>query len=103
MPDPYLTLGVQPDAGDDAVEQAYRDAIKRCPPDRDPAAFQAVRSAYERLRTRRDRVAYELFDTEPPAPLDLLRRALTGPHGAAERGARRPDPGLFAALLRGED
>lgn len=107
MPDPFLTLGVASDADDAAVEQAYRDAIKRCPPERDPAAFQAVREAYERLRTRRDRVAYALFDSEPPAPLDVLRRALTKPAAAAERGIRRPDPdrlaGLFAALLRGED
>lgn len=103
MPDPYLTLGIEPGADDAAVEQAYRDAIKRCPPDRDPAAFQAVRAAYEQLRTRRDRVAHELFETEPPAPLDLLRRALTGPRPAAPPGSRRPDPALIQALLRGED
>ncbi|MGD2021144.1 MAG: J domain-containing protein [Thiohalocapsa sp.] len=104
MPDPYLTLGIEPGVDDAAVEQAYRDAIKRCPPDRDPAAFQAVRAAYERLRTRRDRVAYELFDAEPPAPLDVLRRALSRPAAA---GHERPDAArieaLFAALLRGEE
>lgn len=106
MSDPYLTLGLAPGVDDAAVEQAYRDAIKRCPPDRDPAAFQAVRAAYERLRTRRDRVAYELFDAEPPAPLDLLRRALTAPgvapSAAPGPGRRRPDPDLLRALLRGE-
>lgn len=101
MSDPYLILGIGPDADDTAVEQAYRDAIKRCPPDRDPAAFKAVRAAYERLRTHRDRVAFDLFDTEPPTPSDLLQRALGGAHAQD-----RPDPqrlqALCAALLRGE-
>jgi curved DNA-binding protein CbpA len=103
MPDPYLTLGLEPGVDDAAVEQAYRDAIKRCPPDRNPAAFQAVRAAYERLRTRRDRVAHELFDIEPPAPLDLLRQALAHHPRPTAPGSRRPDPGLLKALLRGEE
>ncbi|MEA1049424.1 DnaJ domain-containing protein [Lamprobacter modestohalophilus] len=108
MPDPFLILGIEPDADDAAVEAAYRSAIKRCPPDREPVAFQAVREAYERLRTRRDRIGYRLFDTEPPQPIDLLRRAEANRHAVAsageatERANRRPDPELFKALLRGE-
>lgn len=105
MSDPLLTLGLEPTATDADVESAYREAIKRCPPDRDPAGFQAVRAAYERIRTERDRIAYALFDSEPPTPADVLRRALTGSAGTSGESSAaqgRPSPTLFAALLRGE-
>lgn len=97
MRDPYLLLGLHEEADDAAVERAYRQAIKDCPPERDAARFQALRTAYETVRTRRARVAHRLFDHSEPEPIDLLDRA-------APRGApRRPDPVVFAALLRGED
>lgn len=96
MNDPYLTLGIDQDADDAAVEAAYLEGIKRYPPDRDARRFEALRRAYETLRTRRDRLAYELFDTTPPDLQDLLDRA--APLGAPGR----PDPELIAALLRGE-
>jgi curved DNA-binding protein CbpA len=97
MHDPYLILGIDEDADDAAVERAYLEGIKRCPPERDPQRFEALRRAYETLRTHRDRLAYELFDRTPPASGDLLERAT--PVGAP----RRPEPELFAAVLRGED
>ena len=97
MSDPYLILGIGEDADDSAVETAYLQGIKRCPPDRDPRRFEALRAAYEALRTERARLAHELFDTSPPEPSDLLDRAVpVGP-------SRRPEAALFAALLRGED
>ena len=95
MRDPYLILGLGPDADDTAVETAYLDGIKRCPPERDPERFQALRAAYEALRTQRDRLSYALFDTSPPAIGDILDRA------APLEPDRRPDAALFAALLRG--
>jgi len=96
MSDPYLTLGVSEDADDTAIETAYLEGIKRCPPERDARRFETLRAAYETLRTRRDRVAYDLFDASPPARADLLDKAT--PIGAP----RCPDPALFAALLRGD-
>lgn len=97
MSDPYLILGIGEDADDAAVETAYLQGIKRCPPDRDPQRFEALRAAYEALRTERARLAHELFDTSHPEPSDLLDRAVpVGP-------SRRPEAALFAALLRGED
>jgi curved DNA-binding protein CbpA len=96
MRDPYLILGLKPDADDAAVERAYLEAIKRCPPERDAARFSAIRTAYEQLRTVRDRVAYGLFDATPPAPADILDRA--APVGAPAR----PERALIEALLRGE-
>jgi len=100
MTDPFLTLGIEPDADDASVEAAYRAAIKRCPPERDPVAFQSLRAAYERIRTEEDRSAYHLFDTEPPAAIDIIRQAATQ---RSNTEAARPAPELFAALLRGED
>ncbi|MBK5938655.1 J domain-containing protein [Halochromatium roseum] len=132
MADPFLVLGIDSDADDAAVETAYRSAIKRCPPDRDPSAFQAVREAYEQLRTRRDRIAYRLFETAPPQPIDILRRAEVNRRaaqsttssaakpsakpnanshakpanerspGSDASGRQRPAPERFQALLRGE-
>jgi DnaJ-class molecular chaperone len=119
MTDPFLTLGVDADADDAAIEAAYRSAIKRCPPERDAAAFQALRAAYECLRTARDRVAYRLFEHEPPQPVDVLHRAeatqrqaaasasttavaQSSASAAAQPAKQRPDPELLKALLRGE-
>jgi curved DNA-binding protein CbpA len=97
MSDPYLTLGLPPDADDAAVRAAYLTAVKTCPPERDPQRFQALRAAYEALATHRARLAQALFDAEPPTLTDLLDRV--------ERpGAPRPPPrALFDALLRGGD
>lgn len=96
MGDPYLTLGVDTDADDDAIHQAYLAAVRACPPEIDPQRFEAVRAAYESIRSRRDRLAHDLFDTTPPSPSELLDRA--SPVGPP----RRPSPEMFAALLRGE-
>lgn len=96
MRDPYLILGVPDDASDEAIHAAYLAAIKACPPDRDPHRFDAVRQAYVSLRTQRDRLAWELFDTSPPHPQDVLDRAAP----AVEPG--RPSLAQFHALLRGD-
>jgi len=95
MSDPYLTLGITPDADDDAVHAAYLAAVKACPPERDARRFESLRAAYEALRTRRARLAQALFDQTPPTLADLLDQA--EPVGAP----RRPDREQFNALLRG--
>ena len=97
MSDPYLTLGLPPDADDAAVHAAYVAAVTTCPPERDPQRFQALRAAYESLRTHRARLAAALFEQEPPTLLEVLDRA--DPLGAP----RRPARALFDALLRGGD
>ncbi len=91
-----LILGVGEDAHDAAIETAYLEGIKRSPPERDAQRFEALRKAYETLRTQRDRLAYELFDSSLPDAADLLERA------APPKEPSRPDPTLFAALLRGD-
>jgi curved DNA-binding protein CbpA len=96
MTDPYLILGVPFDADDATIEAAYLAGIQRASPDRDPARFEALRTAYEAIRTRRDRLAHDLFDRTPPTVADILNKA-------APRGApRRPERAVLVALLRGD-
>lgn len=97
MPDPYLILGVASDADDEAIRAAYLAAVKACPPERDPARFVALREAYEAIGNRRARLAHELFDIRPPTVEDVLERA------APVEVGLRPELGLFAALLRGQE
>jgi curved DNA-binding protein CbpA len=95
MSDPYLTLGIAPDADDATVHAAYLAAVKACPPERDPQRFQVLRTAYETLRTRRARLAQALFDQSPTTLAEVLDKAAPlGPPG-------RPDRALFLSLLRG--
>lgn len=94
MQDPYLTLGVARDATDEIIHQAYLTGVRDCPAERDPQAFQAIRSAYESIRTKKSRLEYALFNTDPPTPADLLQRLSKGSQ------PRRPGVELFQELLR---
>ena len=96
MIDPYLILGVSVDADDAAIEAAYLEGIRRSPPDRDPDGFESIRGAYDKIRTRRDRIAHDLFDPAPPTPSDVLNKA------APTESPCRPDLKTIQALLRGE-
>ncbi|MFB1488116.1 MULTISPECIES: molecular chaperone DnaJ [unclassified Thiocapsa] len=96
MTDPFLILGVPFDAEDAAIEAAYLAGLRRASPERDPAGFEALRGAYEKIRTRRDRLAYALFDQTPPTAADILAKA--APVGEP----RRPKRATLTALLRGE-
>jgi len=96
MNDPYLILGVPDDADDQSIDAAYLAGIRACPPDRDPARFEALRGAYEKIRTRRNRLAYKLFDTTVPDVEDVLERL------APAAKPRRPSLSVMQALLRGD-
>ena len=93
MQDPYLTLGVARDATDEIIHQAYLKAVRDCPAERDPQAFQAIRSAYESIRTQKMRLEYALFNTDLPTPADLLQRLVK------DSQPRRPEVDLFRELL----
>jgi curved DNA-binding protein CbpA len=71
--DPFVILGIDETATDDAIREAYIAAIRIAPPDRDPEGFRRIREAYEQLRDPERRVALRLFG---PAPLsDLMALA----------------------------
>ena len=62
--DHYAALGLGRSADTDAVRAAYRDAVRRWHPDRDPspeatANFLAAQRAYEVLSDPKQRLAYD--------------------------------------------
>ncbi|MBF0626263.1 MAG: J domain-containing protein [Magnetococcales bacterium] len=70
MRDPYHVLGLTPEAGDEAVRQAYLEMVRRHPPERSPDRFREIRAAYESLRSERHRLQHLLFTLPEP---DLSR------------------------------
>ncbi len=94
MQDPYLLLGVSPEATDDQIHQAYLERVRRCPPEKDARRFQELHYAYETIKTPKRRLHYTLFDASLPGPEDLFERLF--PSG--NKGWVPVE--LFAALLR---
>jgi hypothetical protein len=83
--DPWKVLEVEPNAGDEAIRDAYLRKVKGNPPDRSPAAFERIRDAYEILGDPRQRAVRMLLEADPEAPLVSLlpeqtrERKFTGP------------------------
>jgi ferredoxin len=52
MESPFAVLGIDPDADESAVKQAYRERVKEAHPDHGGSVeeFRAVRTAYERIK-----------------------------------------------------
>ena len=96
MTDPYRTLGVAPDAGDEAIRAAYLAAVRACPPERDAARFERVRAAFEAIGSERARLAHRLFDTTVPSPDDVLAAVVALPQ------APRLDPARLLRVLAGK-
>lgn len=79
MKTPYDLLGVDTDASDDEIKQAYLQQVKSHPPDRAPNQFQVIKQAYEAIKDRKSRLNYALF-TLPSTELEpLLDEALKTP------------------------
>jgi curved DNA-binding protein CbpA len=77
MIDPFRILGLSPQADDQAIRHAYLEAIRQCPPERDPQRFERIRAAYEAVRDKRRRLVHELFHVERPTAADVLEWILT--------------------------
>jgi DnaJ-class molecular chaperone len=67
MSDPFSTLGVGEDAGDDQIRQRYLSLVRLFPPDREPERFQAYRAAYEALSDQRKRLEAKVLGTRDAA------------------------------------
>ena len=93
--DPFATLGVDENAGDEAIRRRYLELVRAWPPDREPEKFQALRAAYEAISGPRQRVAWKLLHTSSAALSRLKLQCLAGP----EAQQRRPTEAAMTALL----
>ncbi|MBT4146331.1 MAG: J domain-containing protein, partial [Gammaproteobacteria bacterium] len=50
MQTPYEILGVETDARDDEIKQAYLQQVKNNPPDRNQQQFQIIHGAYSSIK-----------------------------------------------------
>lgn len=58
---PYKVLGVERNATEAEIKQAYFALIREHPPERDPEGFKQIRAAYEKLRASGERAETDLF------------------------------------------
>jgi curved DNA-binding protein CbpA len=91
--DPYLVLGLERGAEDEAIRAAYLAKLKQFPPDRAPEEFEQVRDAYDLLRDRRRRARHTLFSVNPDAPLETLLEGMGNQRHFA-------GPGPWLAVLK---
>jgi curved DNA-binding protein CbpA len=75
--DHYTALGIGRSADTDAVRSAYRDAVRRWHPDRDPspeaaARFLAAQQAYQVLTDQKKRLEYDRETANGLADLLLI-------------------------------
>lgn len=63
LPDdnPYKVLGVDRNAAEAEIKQAYFKLVREHSPERDPEGFKRIRAAYEKLRAGGDRANTDLF------------------------------------------
>ena len=88
-------LGVDENAGDEAIKQRYLALVRAYPPDREPERFQEFRRAYEAVRGERERLEVKLLQTSTAALTRLKLHCLR----AAGTERRRPSEATMAALI----
>jgi hypothetical protein len=93
--DPFAVLGVDQNAGDEAIKQRYLALVRAHPPDREPERFQEFRRAFEAIRGERERLEVKLLQTTSAALTRLKLHCLRG--ATADR--RRPSEATVAALI----
>ena len=73
---PYDILGVSPEADDETVRNAYLEAVRRFPPERDSERFSAISEAYQTLKDEDSRLRYALFSRKcaERSPLEVVSR-----------------------------
>ena len=93
--DPFTTLGVDDNAGDEEIKLRYLALVREFPPDRDPERFQVYRAAFEALCDERKRLEAKLLNNGDAALARLKMRLLA----QARPFSARASKAAFCALL----
>jgi curved DNA-binding protein CbpA len=72
---PYQALGIERDATELEVKQAYFSLVREHSPERDPEGFKRIRAAYEQLRSTSIRAETDLFLMDEPDAPPVLKPA----------------------------
>ena len=75
MTDPYETLGLSQDAGEEEIRQRYLTLVRENPPERAPARFAVIRDAYDQLRDPVMSLERRLFNLTATDTFDSLLAA----------------------------
>lgn len=76
MTDPFETMGLAPNAGDDEIRNRYLQLVREFPPDRAPDRFAEIRAAYEELRDPHRRLETQMFSLDTHDSFESLVRDL---------------------------
>lgn len=98
--DPFAVLGVDDDAGDEAVKQRYLALVRSFPPDREPDRFQEIRCAYEAVRGERERLEVKLLHPGTAALSRLKLQCLRSPGPDRRRASQTTMAALILNGLR---
>src|SRR5258708_24304288 len=93
--DPFVTLGVDEEAGDEEIKRRYLSLVRAYPPDREPERFQLYRAAYEAIGDERMRLEAKLLRTNRAALSRLKAHYLA----SAKSAGSRASAATIAALL----
>lgn len=61
MIDPFVTLGVPPDADEATIRRCYLRLVKEHSPEKSPQKFAEIRAAYDELRDPIHRIERQVF------------------------------------------
>ena len=75
MTDPYETLGLSQDAGEEDIRQRYLTLVRENPPERAPERFAVIRAAYDQLRDPVMSLERRLFSLTATDTFDSLLAA----------------------------
>ncbi len=98
---PYHALGVDLDATDKEIRDAYLRLVRAHPPEREPERFHIIQQAYGEIQSEFDRLKRAVHGPPSDGQPSSLEQALLG---HLRHGARKsfPDPDTFRDALRRE-
>ncbi len=102
---PYKTLGVERDATEAEIKQAYFALVRQHPPERDPEGFKRIRAAYEKLRSGGERAETDLFmvdDRDADLAIESIQRLDIAPPAITPETIKSDLIALEAELLMEE-